>query len=169
MEGNFFVNNIILSAVELPGYLMIILLMDIWGRKPLFILCRDHFRETSLLAPGRLRCPQWPSLLPSAGNSGLQATWRYRWYRGFKEEFQVSLYLCPTKSCFWIKTVITGRHQNCCFPENPSHLFYSHQLPVSHNNGWINSSSYLWAVKKFWRKKNILKMFKIFLFCFCFS
>ena len=36
MEGDFFVNNIILSAVELPGYLMVILLMDIWGRKPLF-------------------------------------------------------------------------------------------------------------------------------------
>ena len=39
MEGNFFTNNIILSVVELPGYLIIILLMDIWGRKPLFILC----------------------------------------------------------------------------------------------------------------------------------
>ena len=31
-------NNIILSAVELPGYLAVILLMDVWGRKPLFTL-----------------------------------------------------------------------------------------------------------------------------------
>ena len=38
MEGDFFVNNIILSAVELPGYLAVILLMDVWGRKPLFTL-----------------------------------------------------------------------------------------------------------------------------------
>ena len=38
MEGNFFMNNIILGAVELPGYLYVILLMDVWGRKPLFVL-----------------------------------------------------------------------------------------------------------------------------------
>merc|ERR1711892_555029 len=38
MEGNFFVNNIILGVVELPGYLYVILLMDVWGRKPLFVL-----------------------------------------------------------------------------------------------------------------------------------
>jgi len=36
MEGNSFVNNGILAAVELPGYFYVILLMDVWGRKPLF-------------------------------------------------------------------------------------------------------------------------------------
>ena len=50
MEGNFFVNNIILSAVELPGYLMIILLMDIWGRKPLFILCLIFTGASSIVS-----------------------------------------------------------------------------------------------------------------------
>lgn len=37
MEGNFFTNNIFLTAVEIPGYIYIILLMDIWGRKPLMM------------------------------------------------------------------------------------------------------------------------------------
>ena len=50
MEGNFFLNNIILSAVELPGYLMIILLMDIWGRKPLFILCLIFTGASSIVS-----------------------------------------------------------------------------------------------------------------------
>ena len=50
MAGNFFVNNIILSAVELPGYLMIILLMDIWGRKPLFILCLIFTGASSIVS-----------------------------------------------------------------------------------------------------------------------
>ena len=50
MEGNFFTNNIILSAVELPGYLIIILLMDIWGRKPLFILCLIFTGASSIVS-----------------------------------------------------------------------------------------------------------------------
>lgn len=50
MEGNFFINNIILSAVELPGYLIIILMMDIWGRKPLFILCLIFTGSSSIVS-----------------------------------------------------------------------------------------------------------------------
>jgi len=38
MEGDFFVNSVILSVVELPAYIYAMLLIDLWGRKPVFSL-----------------------------------------------------------------------------------------------------------------------------------
>ena len=50
MEGDFFINNIILSAVELPGYVYVILLMDVWGRKPLMIFSLVFTGTSSIIS-----------------------------------------------------------------------------------------------------------------------
>ena len=50
MEGNLFLTNAVLAAVELPGYLYILLLMDTWGRKPLFCLSLIFTGISSILS-----------------------------------------------------------------------------------------------------------------------
>jgi len=39
LGGNIFVSFILGAVVEIPGYLLCMLLIDVWGRKPFFVVC----------------------------------------------------------------------------------------------------------------------------------
>ena len=37
LGGNVFVSNILLALIEIPSYIFCLLVLDYWGRKPLFV------------------------------------------------------------------------------------------------------------------------------------
>ena len=44
LGGDVFVSNILLALIEVPSYIVCILIMDYWGRKPIFV--RYDFQES---------------------------------------------------------------------------------------------------------------------------